>query len=296
MGCKDKDKRRVSQEKKDGLACLRIIRNFAAGKGMMMKRVIFLTVLLIFTDTIMAQQQGGLRIAFSKTGMDEKYRLYADWISSVFPEAEIVDMAGLKPADAAKELKSCHGLVLTGGPDVYPGLYGREKDLDRCGKVDRVRDSQEIMLLKTALEMKMPILAICRGAQLVNVFHGGSLIIDIPTDVGSLVPHKLETSEGAWHEILIEPKSRLFSIIQTKTGRVNSFHHQAVDRLAGVFVAEAKSKDGIIEAYGWKEPAGKSFLLAVQWHPERMTDDPLFSRALALEFTGEVKKFRGKRR
>jgi len=252
--------------------------------------------MLSINNLTMAQQQGGLRIAFSKIGMEEKYRLYADWILSVAPEAEIVDMAGMKPADAARELKSCHGLVLTGGSDVYPGLYGKEKDLDRCGKVDRVRDSQEIVLLKTALAAKMPVLAICRGAQLVNVFHGGSLVIDIPTDIGSVIPHKLETSEGAWHEILIEPKSRLFSIVQVKTGRVNSFHHQAVDQLASVFVAEAKSRDGIIEAYGWKQPAGKSFLLAVQWHPERMQEDPLFSRALAVQFLDEAGKFRSKRR
>lgn len=242
--------------------------------------------------TAMSQNNHTLKIAFSKIGADEKYQLYPKWISDIAPEVEPVDMTGMKPVDAAKLLEDCSGLVLTGGPDIYPGLYGKIKDLDRCEKVDRVRDSEEIMLIKKALEMKLPIFAICRGAQLMNVYNGGTLIVDIPTDYGSTVPHRLATPEGAKHAVNVEPRTYFAELLNVKTGIVNSFHHQAVDKLAPAFIPQAKSPDGLTEAYMWKEPSGKSFLIAVQWHPERMADDPLFSKKLAEQFIDAARAFK----
>lgn len=260
----------------------------------MCRRVIILLIVFVFTGeyAAMTQNNESIQVAFSKIGPDEKYGLYTQWLLSVYPDAECVDLYNLKPADAVKLLETCSGLVLTGGPDIFPGYYKKEKELPRCEKVDRVRDSQEIVLIKKALEMKIPVFAICRGAQLLNVFEGGSLIVDIPGDYGTVIAHRLSIPEGAWHEITVVPKSFLHSIVQTAGGRVNSYHHQAVDKLASCFTPSAIAQDGIIEAYSWKEPEGKSFLIAVQWHPERMTDDAAFSKKLLERFIEEVKKYR----
>jgi putative glutamine amidotransferase len=100
--------------------------------------------------------------------------------------------------------------------------------------------------------------------------------------------------QKASHEINIMPKTMLAELVKTNNGTVNSFHHQAVERLSSVFVPFAKAPDDIIEAFGWKDPAGKSFLLAVQWHPERMMDDELFSKRLASKFMEEVNAFAAK--
>lgn len=253
----------------------------------------FLTVfILMITGLSSMSQTHTLKIAFSKIGAEEKYKLYPQWLTSMDQNVDPVDMSGIKSADAAKLLESCSGLVLTGGPDIFPGLYKKDKDLARCEKVDRVRDSEEIMLIKKALELKIPIFAICRGAQLLNVYHGGTLIIDISGDYGSVVPHRLSTPKGAEHPVTIEPKSYFAELLKVKDGVVNSFHHQAVEKLAPVFVPQAKSPDGIVEAFTWKEPAGKSFLIAVQWHPERMTDNALFSRKLAEEFLVQARNYK----
>ena len=146
-------------------------------------------------------------------------------------------------------------------------------------------------MIKIALEKKIPIFCICRGAQLFNVSQGGSLIIDIQQDSPSIVSHQLPSPEGAWHDIKIDKQSYLYTLTQTDKGKVNSFHHQAVKKIASNLIVWAKAPDGIIEAYGWKEPAGKSFLIAVQWHPERMLKDELLSKKLAEKFLEEVGKY-----
>ncbi len=253
----------------------------------MYKIATILAAFILFSMISIAQTTPK-RIAFSKAGPDEKYKLYIKWLSDVNPGIEYVDLNGMSPADAVKELQTCQGLVVTGGADVYPSLYGREKDATRCGPFDRKRDGVEMSLLKAALEKKMPIFAICRGAQILNVLQGGSLIIDIPSDYPTTVQHTLQNPEGARHDILIEKKSMLFKLMNTESCLVNSYHHQAVDKLAPVFVPMAKAKDGIIEAYTWKEAAGKSFLIAVQWHPERLVKENNLSKRLAELFLSEV--------
>ncbi len=249
-----------------------------------------LLVLFLTGFTAMSQNINTIKIAFSKIGTEEKYKLYPQWILSVAPDVEITDMAGMKPSEAVSLLGTCSGLVLTGGPDIFPGLYKKEKEMGRCEKVDRVRDSEEIMLIKKALELRIPIFAICRGAQLLNAYHGGSLIIDIPTDYGSAVSHRMNNPEGAQHTVTVEPRSYFYEILKVNEGKVNSFHHQGVEKLAPEFVPQVKTPDNLIEAFTWKDPAGKSFLLAVQWHPERMKD-PLFSKKLAEVFIEEVRKY-----
>lgn len=251
----------------------------------------FTLIILVLMSLTVTAQNATRRIAFSKAGPDEKYKLYIKWLSEINPGIEYVDLTGMSPTDAVKELQTCQGLVVTGGADVYPSLYGREKDAGRCGPFDRKRDGVEMSLLKSALDRKIPVFAICRGAQILNVLQGGSLIIDIPSDYPSTVQHNLQNQEGAKHEIILEKKSILYQLMNVESCMVNSYHHQAVDKLAPVFVPMAKAKDGIIEAYTWKEPAGKSFLIAVQWHPERIIRENNLSKRLAELFLSEVLEF-----
>jgi putative glutamine amidotransferase len=238
--------------------------------------------------------QNTVKVAFSKGGPEEKYKQYFQWLQQADKNVECIDMSSLKGAEAEKELADCAGLVLTGGPDIFPGLYKKEDKIAKCEKIDRVRDGQELQLIRKALELKIPIFAICRGAQLMNVSQGGNLIVDISSDYSTRIAHRLMGEQKASHEINIMPKTMLAELVKTNKGTVNSFHHQAVERLSSVFVPFAKAPDDIIEAFGWKDPAGKSFLLAVQWHPERMMDDELFSKRLASKFMEEVNAFAAK--
>jgi putative glutamine amidotransferase len=252
-----------------------------------------MTLILFAGIVLNAQNQATpKRIAFSKAGPDEKYQLYINWLKAVNPDYDYVDLNGLPVGEALKEFVTCQGLVVTGGQDVHPSMYGKAADAGRCGPFDQKRDAVDISLIKAALERKVPIFAICRGAQIMNVTQGGGLIIDIDQDYHSLIEHRLASAEGASHDINVDKRYYLYQLTKLEKGKVNSFHHQAVDRLAPVFVSWAKAPDGIIEAFGWKEPAGKSFLIAVQWHPERMMKDEPFSKLLAqkfLEAVGEMK-------
>jgi putative glutamine amidotransferase len=169
--------------------------------------------------------------------------------------------------EALEALEKCSGLVLTGGVDVHPSYYGRGEEESRC-ELDLSRDILEFALIEKALLLKIPILAICRGEQVLNVSQGGDLIVDIPVDHGKSVIHSSETDQLAYHSITMDPNSILYRLIKTNSYDIVSVHHQAVKILAPCFKPTAWSEDGIVEAYEWKEPEGKSYLNAVQWHPE----------------------------
>ncbi len=234
------------------------------------------------------------KIAFSKGGDYPGYERYFDFIKKVEPDAKLIDLYSMKLNDAAKELESCDGLVLTGGPDVFPGRYGKAYDSSRC-EIDYRRDTLEFMLIKKALELKMPVLAICRGEQILNVALGGSLIVDIPTDYDTFVIHRCTDPDTCYHEIKIREGTLLYKITKVTEAKVNTNHHQAVDRLADGLLVTARARDGIIEAYEWKDYASKPFMLAVQWHPERLDTANHMSLPIARYFMEEVKKYREKK-
>jgi putative glutamine amidotransferase len=126
------------------------------------------------------------------------------------------------------------------------------------------------MVAEYALDKKMPILAICRGEQLLNVLLGGKLIVDLPEDMHTEI-HQIENSPNSKHEIGIVGGSQLHKLIGKSKGIVNTNHHQAVTYLPNELIPVAfATEDQIIEAYEWREPENKSFLIAVQWHPERL--------------------------
>lgn len=192
-----------------------------------------------------------------------------------------LELAGLVPvvvppltgAESARSIiAAVDGLVLTGGEDVDPELYGQQRH-DRLGPVNRRRDESEIALVLAAREAGKPVLAICRGPQLLNVALGGTLIQDIPSCVPHALAHDSEDSRNARaHEIVIEPDSRIAAAVGATRISVNSLHHQSILEPAPGLRVTARAPDGIIE--GVESEGEEWWALAVQWHPEEMSDSP----------------------
>lgn len=163
-------------------------------------------------------------------------------------------------ADPTALVERLDGLVLSGGSDVDPSLYGQPRD--RHTVVDERRDSFELRLLAAAEQRQIPVLAVCRGLQLVNVVRGGTLYQHLPEharyDAPAEVVHQVELAEG----------SRLHHLLGASVG-VNSMHHQTIDRLGEGVIEVGWAEDGQIEAI---EVPG-SPILGVQWHPEKIPSD-----------------------
>lgn len=165
----------------------------------------------------------------------------------------------------SRTLDMLDGLMMSGGADVNPGYYG-EEILDECGRIDDIRDTYELILLKKAIDRNIPIFGVCRGLQIINVAMGGTLYQDIPSQKPSEVIHRQE-EDGMVpsHEVDIISDTELQKILGTDRLAVNSFHHQGIKDVAPGLRISAYSTDSIpeaIEAYPVKS------ILAVQWHPE----------------------------
>lgn len=158
------------------------------------------------------------------------------------------------------------GVLLSGGPDVDPELFG-EEPLPGLGDVDRVRDEAEIELCRLAAERDVPLLAICRGIQVMNVAFGGGMEQHLDPASGRFVAHDVRSLDGrAGHSVTVVEGTMLRAVLGAATLRVNSAHHQGVLRAAEPLVASAVAPDGVIE--GLEHP-GCRFLVGVEWHPER---------------------------
>lgn len=169
--------------------------------------------------------------------------------------------------DVIKEqLKLVDGLILSGGHDVNPLLYGEEPN-KLLSDIYPERDTFDLTLIEEATKLKMPILGICRGHQILNVSNGGTLYQDLSLAKDSYIKHNQEKlpSQGT-HTVNIEKNSILYSILGD-TAIVNSFHHLSVNKVGKGFKAVAYSKDGVIEAIERNKP----FALGIQWHPEMMS-------------------------
>jgi putative glutamine amidotransferase len=161
------------------------------------------------------------------------------------------------------------GLLLTGGPDLHPGTYGAQPH-PALGPTVREIDVFELELIRAAERRGLPILAICRGMQALNVARGGTLVQDIPTEVaGALVHRQTEAGRVATHDVRLADSCRLATIAGTTAIRVNSFHHQAIDRLGAGLRAVGWAPDDIIEAV---EDPRAQFVLGVQWHAESLSE------------------------
>ena len=167
---------------------------------------------------------------------------------------------------AADEVLSCDGLLLPGGADIAPRLYGQAAG-EKCGKPNEKRDTAEPKMLEVFLKTGKPIFGICRGVQLLNVFMDGTLLQDIKEEQKYNHSDFLSRAKSA-HPISIDKGSKLYNILGAETTSVNSLHHQAIDKVGEGLRVTAKSEDGFIEAL---ELEGHPFCVAVQWHPEHMS-------------------------
>jgi len=204
------------------------------------------------------------------------------------PYARAVEAVGLQPvlAEAKPGLKigDCKGLLLTGGGDVNPARYG-ETAAPETQPPDDERDAAESTLIDEALDRDVPLLAICRGMQILNVKLGGTLVQHLPT-VEHHVKKTPEDKGRPAHEVSVEPGTLLARVAERKTLEVNSRHHQAVAKLGnGLRVCARDSEDGVVEAV---EFPGKRFVLAVQWHPENQAPKNPEQRRLFESFAGAL--------
>jgi putative glutamine amidotransferase len=176
----------------------------------------------------------------------------------------------LEPTDdPATALDGIDGLVLTGGPDVDPARYGEAPH--PATEIDAPRDRFELPLAQSALDRDLPLLAICRGVQILNVAAGGTLIQDIPSAVPARLTHDIAAPKDASaHDVRVAAGTQLAETLGATVRAdglctVNSRHHQAIARVAPSFVVTAAAEDGVIEAI---ERPDARFCIGVQWHPE----------------------------
>jgi putative glutamine amidotransferase len=177
----------------------------------------------------------------------------------------------LDPAAAAAVLDQVSGVVLTGGEDVDPARY-RAAPHPKLGDTDAARDAVELALIAGARQRRLPVLAICRGIQILNVALGGTLYQDLASERPGVVDHADPRSR---HGLVVQPDTLLHRTIDTVATRVNSRHHQAIRELAPPLRATAWAEDGVIEGAEPADPGGP-WTLAVQWHPEDDVETALF--------------------
>lgn len=163
-------------------------------------------------------------------------------------------------------LDHCSGLLLSGGPDLTPSIYGGLDDHHAAGPSESQIDSFELALARAAYARSMPILAICRGLQALNVARGGTLHQHLPDIAGTSIGHR-QSAPGAiaTHWVRIAPHSHVARVVGRRRTKVNSFHHQAVAQLGDGLVATAWASDDTIEAI---EAVDREFVIGVQWHAE----------------------------
>ena len=174
----------------------------------------------------------------------------------------------LEPESIKQLLGRLDGLIVSGGGDLDPSFY-RENPHEGLGTVDPFRDALDAAIIPAALEREgLPVLGICRGIQVLNVFCGGTLYQDLSMRENTALQHRQHAPrDHASHEAEIEPDTMLAGALDAATVRVNSFHHQAVRDVAPDFVVSARAPDGVIEGI---ELPDHRFCVAVQWHPEHM--------------------------
>jgi putative glutamine amidotransferase len=229
----------------------------------------------------------GITADFSRQDR-ELFSLRDDYVRAVEDAGGLpLVLAPGRPRDVPEILDRVGGLLLTGGGDIDPDVYG-EPPHEKLGRVIRERDAFELALCREALSRKLPVFAICRGHQVLNVATGGTLVQDIPSQMSGAMDHDPDTARWELaHQVRILPGTRLRAILGADRVAVNSFHHQAVRETGPGVVVSARADDEVIEGI---EVPGPGFAVGVQWHPEAFWDhgrrfQPLF--AALVEASGD---------
>lgn len=247
----------------------------------MRKLVIFLS-LVLFVACQQPKQQAVVVVSKNYN------QAFTKWIHKVDKNIKVVEAYGITGDSLKKLLKLADGIIISGGEDINPSLYGEPEEITRCGKINVYRDQLEMNMIRYAFNHKIPLLAICRGHQLLNVTFGGSLIVDIPEDLGSNLHRK--DGHHTEHEVFIVPNTMLKRIVKVDSGEVWSNHHQAVKDLAEIFRVSAYAPDSVIEAIELKDTNKANFVLGVQWHPESMADTNPLNYRIRQAFLARVKQ------
>lgn len=199
-----------------------------------------------------------------------KYDNYAKWILAARENIEVIKLS--HEQNNVNKVEECNGIVFSGGEDVQPKFYGKPEYLSLLNpkEINEKRDDFEWQVIERSFSSQKPVLGICRGLQLINVFLGGTLIYDLPSVKNKFVHGKINGVDQR-HAVNVLKDSLLYNITGSESGEINSAHHQSVDEPASELKVIANS-DSVIEGLEWKKPENKSWLLLVQWHPERMND------------------------
>ena len=239
-----------------------------------MKKILFPLILVLLISACTRSQTPviGITCSRSASGAAQLATTYTEAITRAGGVAVVLPTVG-SAAEAEQLLGILDGIVFSGGEDVNPAWYG-ESVWNETVHVDTLRDCSDSLLARAAIASGKPVLAICRGAQLMNVMLGGSLYQDLPTQLGSSVKH----GGGATNWIGLAEGGVLRDIFGADSIQVNSYHHQAVKDLAPGLTVTARAADGVVEAYETPQ------IWAVQFHPEKLLQAgeerwlPLFER------------------
>ena len=234
-----------------------------------------------------------MRIGLTHTSNPQKYQYYIDWLNH--GDVEVVKLSVAD--DNSYELRYCDALVLSGGVDVHPKFYGSGTGYPgQPEEFNEKRDEFEIAAFHASEDNDIPILGICRGMQLINVIHKGTLIPSLALTGADRI-HKGEPDKT--HPVNIETGTLLHEIIGSDQIKINSAHHQAIDKLGEGLLVNARSGEGVIEGIERADKSGKCFLLGIQWHPERMfrfeLENSPGSRTIRERFFHEIKKSMAKK-
>lgn len=224
--------------------------------------------------------RGQVRIGLSFDQGTPKYALYASALEAAGERfgywVDPVWLAGIDEPLDTDALAGVDGIVLTGGADVDPLRYGFDDPDELCRFAMPERDDRERPIIDEIFRRHLPTLAICRGMQFLNVCLGGTLVPDLANHDGD--------DDERRHPVRIAPDSYLASKAGATEALASTSHHQAVDRPGEGLRIVATAPDGIVEAIEWVNPAEKPWLVAVQWHPERMHLDEILSGELYRAF------------
>jgi len=235
-------------------------------------------VILCFTIFCSCQKQESKTIILSKASED-----YVKWMED--DNIIILDAYNIKNTDSILALAD--GIILTGGEDINPLQYNDTINLAVCGDIDYQRDTLERKLFDFAMEHKISLIGVCRGMQMMNVASGGSLYGDIPTEIGISVIHRNNGEVN--HKIVLTDTCSLIFPLGTDTIMVNSWHHQGLKIMPNHLRVIARAFDGLAEAVVMDKSV-HPFMIAVQFHPERLGKENAIHQTMKKSFYKEISK------
>ena len=236
-------------------------------------------ILFLFSLVLLScQNQEKKTIILSKAS-----KKYVEWMKN--ENIIILDAYTIRNTDSILQLTD--GIILTGGEDINPLQYNDTSNIKVCGPINYKRDTLERKLFDFAFENKIPLIGVCRGMQMMNVAIGGTLYGDLPTEIGTKVIHRNNGEVN--HEIVLCDSSTLIFPIDTDTIMVNSWHHQGLKKMPEYLRVIARSFDGLPEAVVMEKNI-HPFMIAVQFHPERLEKNNPIHLRMRSSFFKEINK------